>query len=180
MAGPNPFNKGGTATKAGPTTKGNGKAVVDDDNAPDISLSASPPVLTDPFSVPSLSTCPYKVEELVGELLLFRPSEVDSMFTSSSKPGEGPSPFVRCEVWRVENDYEYIEDMLFFQKLLVASLKKTLRGPNALSLGRLYLGDKKSSKNPPYMLAEATPKETETVLGWCNANDISLTEKPTV
>lgn len=194
MTKPNPFSGGPAgATATAPAKKAPAKKAANgappesaEDNVADTSLgrpAAPAQKRTDPFATPSGGGSDYAAKDLIGELLLIRPSEIDSMYTKVSKPGEGPSPYARAEVWRLENpgedgQPEYIEEFLWFQEGIIRAMKKVLRGPNALSLGRLIRGQEKNGKSAPYLLDPATPEETEQALAWCEANGISLDVNP--
>jgi hypothetical protein len=197
----NPFaGKGGTATKAAPAKaaparkatppakaaargKPNAKpAAAPADDADEetggTQLTKPAPKVENPFATAGGGGSDYSMDELTGELLLFRPSELDEMFTSASKPGEGPSPFVRTEIWRVENEFEYIDEMLVFQVALIRALKKCMRGTNAFLLGRLYRGEAKGSKSAPYLLGAAEEDETSAVVDFCSENGFALARDP--
>lgn len=154
MAGNNPFDSkksgGGTATATRPRGGGLATANGDDDPAP-----AKP---RDPFAMPSGGGGDYKFTEFVGELLLCRPTEEDTIDT---KLGAN-TPCIRVDVVRLDNENETVDDMLVFQSALLRTFRKVMKGPNEWVLGRLEMGEAKNGKNAPYILT--TPTSDDVVL----------------
>lgn len=150
----NPFDNkkpSSTATKERPAAKG-GMAAANGDDEPTTVRTG------DPFAMPSGGGSDYKFTEFLGELLLVKPTEVDTMPTKISAETE----IVRCDVIRLENENEQVDDLLVFQSALIRNLKKVLRGPNEWVLGRLELGEAKNGKNAPYILTKPTGDEVAT------------------
>ena len=158
MAG-NPFEKntGGAATK----TRG-GLATANGDAEPATARRG------DPFTLPSGGGGDYKFTEFVGELLLVKPIEVDTMVTKISPDSE----FVRVDVIRLDNDNERADDLLVFGTALIRTFKAVLRGDSEWVLGRLELGEAKNGKNAPYILTQ--PSDTEIATAQAAMRDLGL------
>lgn len=149
----NPFNgpKGGTATATRPKTSA--VAVADpEDEGGAVTMKSKP---TDPFALPGGGGSGYKFTEFEGELLLVKPLERDVVSTEI----DANSDVIRCDVIRLENENEQVEDMLVFQTALRRTLGRVLDGPNEWVLGRLGRGTAKKGKSAPWILTK--PEEAE-------------------
>ena len=153
MAG-TPFpSKGGAATaKKTAATSADEKAGFDtaaEDG--DVKRGPSAPA-GDPFSTPA-GASEIKINDLVGLLLLVKPTEViDEMTTEIGVAKD----VIRADVIILDGDdagSEY-EDVLVFQIALKRALKKVLDGANPYLLGRLEMGAKKPGKSAPYIFAQ--------------------------
>lgn len=138
----NPFDKNnGTATKTR-----SGLAAVGSDGEPHPVNTAS-----SPFALaPSGGGGDYRINEFLGELLLIEPLEEVTINTKIAPD----SPAIRCNVIRLDNDNEQVDDLLVFQVALRNSLKKVMRGPNRWCIGRLELGEARNGKSAPYQLSD--------------------------
>lgn len=155
----NPFDqkKGGTATKSRALAAANG------DGEPASARKG------DPFALPtSGGGGDYKFTDFVGELLLVRPIEVDTMVTKISPDSE----FVRVDTVRLDNENERVDDLLVFGTALIRTFKTVLRGDSEWVLGRLELGEAKNGKNAPYILAQPTKDEID--LAYAVMTDMAL------
>lgn len=149
----NPFNgpKGGTATATRP--KASAVAVADpEDEGGAVTMTSAP---KDPFAMPGGGGSGYKITEFEGELLLIKPIEHDVIATEIS----AETKTIRCDVIRLENENEQVEDMLVFQMALLRTLGRVLAGPNEWVLGRLGRGTAKKGKSAPWILT--TPDEDD-------------------
>ena len=109
----------------------------------------------DPFALPSTGSGDYKFTDFLGELLLIRPTLLDTMATKISAESE----VIHCDVIRLDNDNEQVDDLLVFQTALLRSLKAVLRGENDWVLGRLNMGEAKNGKNAPYLLDKPSAED---------------------
>lgn len=109
----------------------------------------------DPFALPTSGGSDYKFTEFLGELLLVKPIEVDTMVTKISPDSE----FVRVEVIRLDNENERVDDLLVFGTALIRTFKAVLRGDSEWVLGRLEMGSPTPGKNAPYILSQPTKDE---------------------
>ncbi|WP_457066836.1 hypothetical protein [Mycobacteroides abscessus] len=149
----NPFNgpKGGTATATRP--KASAVAVADpEDEGGAVTMAPKP---KDPFAMPGGGGSGYKITEFEGELLLIKPIERDVISTEIS----AETDVIRCDVVRLDNENEQVEDMLVFQTALRRTLSRVLDGPNEWVLGRLGKGTAKKGKSAPWILT--TPDEDD-------------------
>lgn len=147
----NPFDQkktGGAATK----TRG-GLAAANGDGAPIPTRAGG-----DPFALPTSGVGDYKFNDFLGELLLVRPIEVDTMVTKISPDTE----FVRVEVVRLDNENERVDDLLVFGTAVMRTLKAVLRGDSEWVLGRLQMGEAKNGKNAPYILVQPSDADIAT------------------
>ncbi len=145
MAG-NPFDNKKTGSTAAATKTRGGLAAANGDEPP-----TTPPRSGDPFALPSSGGGgDYKFTEFLGELLLVRPVEVDTMVTKISPDSE----FVRVDTIRLDNENERVDDLLVFGTALIRTFKSVLRGDNEWVLGRLEMGEAKNGKNAPYILTQ--------------------------
>lgn len=120
-----------------------------------------------PFSQPSAGSSDVRISDLVGELLLVKPTEyIESMVTTASAE---PVDAIRADVVVLAEDgsAELHEDLLVFQLALKRQLKHTLNGSGKL-LARLTMGDKKPGKNAPYLFAQHTEAEAELGQAYCD------------
>ncbi|EIC63585.1 Uncharacterised protein [Mycobacteroides abscessus subsp. massiliense] len=153
MANPFAGPKGGTTTATRP--KASAVAVADpEDEGGAVTMAIKP---KDPFAMPGGGGSGYKITEFEGELLLIKPIERDVIDTEIS----ANSDVIRCDVVRLENQNEQVEDMLVFQTALRRTLGRVLDGPNEWVLGRLGRGTAKKGKSAPWILT--TPDESEAV-----------------
>jgi hypothetical protein len=143
----NPFDKSnGTATKA----RGGLAAVGSDGEPTSLDNSGSP------FAMPpSGGGGDYRISEFLGELLLIQPLEEVTINTKIAPD----SPAIRCNVIRLDNDNEQVDDLLVFQVALRNTLRKIMRGPNSWVIGRLELGEAKNGKSAPYQLSDKLTQE---------------------
>lgn len=124
----------------------------------------------DPFSSPSSGSGDVRISDLVGELLLVKPTEyIESMMTSASVE---PVDAVRADVVVLGADgtTELHEDMLVFQLALKRQLRRTLDEGTGKLLARLTMGDKKPGKNAPYIFVAAEEAEKDAARAYCAAN----------
>ena len=146
----NPFDNSKSNGRTATATKARGGlAAADGDNEP-ASVGSR-----DPFALPSSGGGDYKFTEFLGELLLVKPTAVETMPTKISAETE----VVRVDVIRLDNNNEQVEDLLVFQSALIRNLKKVLRGPNEWVLGRLEMGEEKNGKNAPYILTQPSAED---------------------
>lgn len=114
----------------------------------------------DPFSTASTgSTSDVRIGDLVGELLLIRPTEyIESMVTTASNE---PTDAIRADVVVLNADGTAAlhEDLLVFPVLLKRDLKRALDNDEPF-LGRLSMGEKKPGKSAPYIFV-TNPQEEE-------------------
>ena len=114
----------------------------------------------DPFSTASTgSTSDVRIGDLVGELLLIRPTEyIESMVTTASNE---PTDAIRADVVVLNADGTSAlhEDLLVFPVLLKRDLKRALDNDEPF-LGRLSMGEKKPGKSAPYIFV-TNPQEEE-------------------
>ncbi|SKX80387.1 Uncharacterised protein [Mycobacteroides abscessus subsp. bolletii] len=151
MANPFAGPKGGTATATRP--KASAVAVADpEDEGGAVTMA---PKAKDPFAMPGGGGSGYKITEFEGELLLIKPIERDIIPTEIS----AETKTIRCDVIRLENENEHVEDMLVFQTALLRTLGRVLDGPNEWVLGRLGKGTAKKGKSAPWILT--TPGEDD-------------------
>lgn len=149
MAGNNPFDNPVKGTSTAAKTRG-GLAAANGDGEP------TPVGPRDPFALPSGGGGgDYKFTEFLGELLLIRPTALETMSTKIAADTE----VVRVDAIRLDNDNEQVEDLLVFASALIRNFKKVMRGPNEWVLGRLVLGEAKNGKNAPYILEQPTESE---------------------
>lgn len=153
----NPFDnpKSGAATKTAAKPEPKAKGGLATANGDDEPTAAAPPRAGDPFALPSGGGGDYNFTDFLNELLLVRPTEYVAEFTTK----RGVTDVVRVDVIRLDNDNEFVEDVLVFQMALKRNLKKVLRGPNEWVLGRLALGEAKNGNNAPYILDKPTEDE---------------------
>lgn len=116
----------------------------------------------DPFSTPP-GISEYKITELLGGLLLVKPTEViEEMDTEIGRAENVVRADVVClEDTALHEDGEptgetlaagsVVEDILVFQMALKRALLRVMDGPNPFLLGRLGLGNAKKGKNAPYI-----------------------------
>ena len=157
----NPFDgpKGGTATATRP--KAAAVAVADPEDEGGVVTIAPKP--KDPFATPGGGGGGYKFTEFEGELLLIKPIERDVISTEIS----AETKTIRCDVIRMDNENEQVDDMLVFQVALLRTLGRVLDGPNEWVLGRLGRGTAKKGKSAPWILTkpdEAESKQAYTVM----------------
>ena len=172
---PNPFdtkNKGAGATaakKAAPSTppaarRTNGAALKgkpeagDGFDSVDETGAHTPGKSGDPFSTPP-GVSEYKITELVGALMLVKPTEVIEQMDTEIGQAEN---VVRADVTVLE-EVELpegagvleagttVEDVLVFQMALKRALLRVLDGSNPYLLGRLGMGNAKKGKNAPFI-----------------------------
>lgn len=183
---PNPFDKSGTAaTKAAPVAKRAATSTPPARNGATNSASRTttakakpaegdlfdsvdetgahaPGAAGDPFSTPP-GVSEYKITELIGGLLLVKPTEVIEEMDTEIGRAEN---VVRADVvvltdtdlhedgnptGEVLAAGSVVEDVLVFQMALKRALLRVLDGPNPFLLGRLGLGNAKKGKNAPYI-----------------------------
>lgn len=155
-----------TAPKARPA-EGDGFDSVDETGA------HAPGAAGDPFSTPP-GVSEYKITELVGGLLLVKPTEVIEEMDTEIGRAEN---VVRADVTVLEDTPLHedgqptgetlaagttVEDVLVFQMALKRALLRVLDGPNPFLLGRLGMGNAKKGKNAPYIFER--PDEDDAVL----------------
>jgi hypothetical protein len=129
----------------------------------------------DPFSTPP-GVSEYKITELVGALMLVKPTEVIEQMDTDIGTAEN---VVRADVTVLEDaaliDPETqgptgetlaagstVEDILIFQMALKRALLRVMDGPNPYLLGRLGMGNAKKGKNAPFIFER--PDEDDAVL----------------
>jgi hypothetical protein len=150
----NPFgNKGGGAAATATKPRSGGLATANGDEEPTSAKGTGPK--RDPFATAGGGGAEYKIREFLGELLLVKPIEVDTMQTTISPESE----FCRVDVIRLDNENEKVEDLLVFQTALLRTLKRVLRSDDEWVLGRLELGQEKKGKNAPYILTAPTEED---------------------
>ncbi|SIB68347.1 hypothetical protein [Mycobacteroides abscessus] len=151
----NPFSgpKGGTATATRPKTSTIAVADPEDEGGA-VTMKSKP---TDPFALPGGGGSGYKITEFEGELLLIKPIERDVIPTEIS----AETKCIRCDVVRLENENEQVEDMLVFQTALLRTLGRVIDGPNEWVLGRLGKGTAKKGKSAPWILTKPDEAEAE-------------------
>lgn len=155
----NPFSGGPkAATKApakkAPAAKTNAApaAAPDEDDAQPQTLSAR----RDPFAQPA-GPGEYRIQDMLGEVLLVRPYEEDTMKTKISDNTE----VIRCDIVRIDNENEMCEDVLIFQSALLRTFRKVLRGPNNWTIGRLEMGEEKNGRSAPYIFTRVDQEDID-------------------
>ena len=116
-------------------------------------------------------------KDLLGELLLVRPTEADEMVTTASK-GE-LQKYVICDIYRLEHPDEtgtptFLEDVYVFQTVCEKKFRKVLNGPNNWALGRLIRGVAWGSKSAPYLFDAPEPAEVDAAFEWATAQGLDL------
>lgn len=111
----------------------------------------------DPFSTPA-GVSEYKITDLVGALMLVKPTEVIEEMTTDIGLAEN---VVRADVvvlneitledGTVMSAGHVVEDILVFQMALKRALLRVLDGPNPFLLGWLGRGTAKKGKDAPYI-----------------------------
>lgn len=99
-------------------------------------------------------------DELIGSLLMVKVIYLEEHVPNvNSKPGE-KSPAIRADVTVLDGPQAGKEypDALIFPRVLQGQLRSRL---GQLVLGRLTKGEAKPGKNAPWMLAAATPQDTQ-------------------
>lgn len=164
MANPFAGPKGGTATTTRP--KASAVAVADpEDEGGAVTMTSKP---KDPFAMPGGGGAGYKFTEFEGELLLIKPLERDVISTEIS----AETNTIRCDVVRLENENEQVEDMLVFQMALLRTLGRVLDGPNDWVLGRLGRGTAKKGKSAPWILTK--PDEDDVAVAQTAMTELGL------
>lgn len=145
-----------TATAKAKPAEGDGFDSVDESGA------HAPGAAGDPFSTPP-GVSEYKITELLGGLLLVKPTEVIEEMDTEIGRAEN---VVRADVvvltdTNLHEDGQptgevlaagsVVEDVLVFQMALKRALLRVMDGPNPFLLGRLGLGNAKKGKNAPYI-----------------------------
>lgn len=181
---PNPFDKGGStkapARAAAPARNGN--AAKAEPPAPKAKAEAGDGFDSvnedgqhvagkagDPFSTPA-GVSEYKITDLVGALLLVKPTEVIPEMDTDIGQAENVirADIVTLNDVTIEEDGTeldagtLIEDVLVFQMALKRALLRVLDGPNPYLLGRLGRGNAKKGKSAPYIFER--PDEDDAVL----------------
>lgn len=185
---PNPFDKGG-ATKAAPA-RGQAAPARNGNTAAPAKRAAPTPKATpeagdgfdsvdeegqhvagaagDPFSTPP-GVSEYKITDLVGILMLVKPTEVIPEMDTEIGQAENVirADVVTLEDITIEDGTELeagtlIEDVLIFQMALKRALLRVFDGPNPYLLGRLGRGNAKKGKSAPYIFER--PDKDDAVL----------------
>lgn len=125
--------------------------------ADDFDAPPSTKPVTDPFAMPTGGGGGERVADLLGSLLLVRPTEHVTGMTTSI----GDAEAIRADVTILDGDRagETVPDMLFFQIALRRDLSRILEGPSAYLLGRLGMGAKKPGKSAPFIFE--SPSEAD-------------------
>jgi hypothetical protein len=111
-----------------------------------------------------------KIAELMGELLLIRPTEYIEAMVTSANPE--PTDAVRADivVLREDGTADEHDDFLVFPVLLKPTLKAAL-DKGELFLGRLGTGDKKPGKSAPYVFTQASADDAKLASAYGTAHD---------
>lgn len=185
---PNPFDKGG-ATKAAPARAQAAPARNGNTAAPAKRAAPTPKATPeagdgfdsvdeegqhvagtagDPFSTPP-GVSEYKITDLVGILMLVKPTEVIPEMDTEIGQAENVirADVVTLEDITIEDGTELeagtlIEDVLIFQMALKRALLRVFDGPNPYLLGRLGRGNAKKGKSAPYIFER--PDKDDAVL----------------
>lgn len=109
----------------------------------------------DPFGDPAGPGSGERIADMVGSLLLVKPTEYIAEMTTRS----GTTDAVRADIAVLDetDDAGRIADgVLVFQMALKRDLEKIMDGPSTYLLGRLVMGEAKQGKNAPYIFEMAT------------------------
>lgn len=122
----------------------------------------------DPFSTPP-GVSEYKITDLVGSLVLVRPTEVIEEMDTEIGLAKNVvrADVVTLDGVTLEDGTELeqgtlIEDVLIFQMALKRALLRVIDGPNPYLLGRLGKGNAKKGKSAPYIFER--PDEDDATL----------------
>ncbi len=112
----------------------------------------------DPFGQPAGPGSGEKITDMLGSLLLVKPTEyIEEMSTTS-----GDTDAVRADIAILDNTEEpghIAEGVLIFQQALKRDLRKIMDSPQPYLLGRLDLGRAKGNKSAPYIFVKFTEEE---------------------
>lgn len=116
-------------------------------------------------------------KDLLGELLLVKPTEADEMVTTASNGKM--QKFVICDIYRLEHagadgNPEFLEDVYVFQTVCEKKFRKVLNGPNNWALGRLERGIARGSKSAPYLFNAPEESEIQAAHQWALAQGLDL------
>lgn len=112
----------------------------------------------DPFGQPAGPGSGEKITDMLGSLLLVKPTEyIEEMSTTS-----GDTDAVRADIAILDNTEEpghIAEGVLIFQQALKRDLRKIMDSPQPYLLGRLDRGQAKGNKSAPYIFVKFTEEE---------------------
>lgn len=112
----------------------------------------------DPFGQPAGPGSGEKITDMLGSLLLVKPTEyIEEMSTTS-----GDTDAVRADIAILDNTEEpghIAEGVLIFQQALKRDLRKIMSGSQPYLLGRLDRGQAKGNKSAPYIFVKFTEEE---------------------
>lgn len=112
----------------------------------------------DPFGQPAGPGSGEKITDMLGSLLLVKPTEyIEEMSTTS-----GDTDAVRADIAILDNTEEpghIAEGVLIFQQALKRDLRKIMDSPQPYLLGRLDRGRAKGNKSAPYIFVKFTEEE---------------------
>jgi hypothetical protein len=123
--------------------------------------SFAPPATTggDPFAMPTGGGSGEKISEMVGELLLVKPTE----FVEGITTRLGPADAVRADLVILSDvtgrQGDVCPGLLVFQTALMRDLVRVLSGPTPYLLGRLAMGKEQPGKNAPYIFDQPTDED---------------------
>lgn len=141
------------AAKPAPAPKAAAKPAAE----PDLGFDPSPAATGDPFDLPSGGGSDDRIQDMVGMLLLCKPTEfIEGMGTT-----RGPSDVIRTDLVILDGDRqgELCEGVLVFQRALRRELKKILEGPKPYLVGRLEMGHAAPAQNAPYIFSTPTDED---------------------
>ena len=113
-------------------------------------------------------------EDFEGKLFVIEPLEVEKGLTTVHSKAPGDTDAVRANVWVVlskdGSKFETFEDTLIFPRALQGQVRRQI---GSIVVGRLGKGEKKPGKNPPWVLAEATPADLKAASAFWSAHSLS-------
>lgn len=112
----------------------------------------------DPFGQPAGPSSGEKITDMLGCLLLVKPTEyIEEMSTTS-----GDTDAVRADIAILDNTEEpgrIAKGVLIFQQVLKRDLRTIMDSPHPYLLGRLDRGQAKGNKSAPYIFVKFTEEE---------------------
>jgi hypothetical protein len=128
----------------------------------DAPSTVPPAAAGDPFADPAGPGSGDRIADMVGCLLLCKPTEFIPQFDTV----QGPCDTIRMDAVILLDARGAVvgriaDGVLVFQRALVRDLKAVLEGPSPYLIGRLGMGEKKGNKSAPYLFGKATDADKD-------------------